>query len=53
MNAKYTLIILGLFFTTSMYLMISSRLEYFITQHKWLIRATSPFIMIYLIYIRD
>lgn len=34
-----------------MYLMISGNMETFIIQFKWFMRITSPFFMIYLIYI--
>ncbi|MAZ61385.1 MAG: hypothetical protein CMG50_04325 [Candidatus Marinimicrobia bacterium] len=54
MNIKIILItIVSFILVTSlfMYLMITNNIEIFITQFKWFMRAASPFVMIYLIYI--
>ena len=54
MNTKYTLIIFGSLFTTSlffMYLLISDNLDNFIAQLKWFMRITAPFLIIFLFYI--
>ena len=54
MKKKYLTITLFIFVAVTsmfMYLMISENMESFITQFKWFMRITSPFFMIYLIYI--
>ena len=54
MKKKYLIITLFIFLAVTsmfMYLMISENMEAFITQFKWFMRITSPFFMIYLIYI--
>ena len=54
MPAKYTLIILGLFFivsSASMYLMISGNWSDFIFQLKWFLRIATPIIIVYLFYL--
>lgn len=54
MNAKIILSTIILFILATslfMYLMITKNMDMFITQFKWFMRATSPFLMIYLIYI--
>lgn len=54
MNSKIILSTIILFILATslfMYLMITKNMEMFITQFKWFMRATSPFLMIYLIYI--
>jgi threonine/homoserine/homoserine lactone efflux protein len=54
MIKKYLIITLFIFVAVTsmfMYLMISENMEAFITQFKWYLRITSPFFMIYLIYI--
>jgi len=54
MRKKYIIATIGIFAIvtgTFFYLMISENMEFFIIQFKWFMRAISPFIMIYLIYI--
>ena len=54
MKKKYFIATLGIFVIVTgifFYLMISKNMELFITQFKWFMRAASPFIMVYLIYI--
>ncbi len=54
MNTKYILTIFGTFFIIStllMFLMISGNWTYFIMNLKWILRITTPIIIIYLFYL--
>ncbi len=54
MNSKYVMILLLVFVIVSilfMYLLISNQWTYFLNQLKWFLRMTTPFLIIYFLYL--